>query len=49
MVQRTRDFEQGLVGVYQSYLRTLESELKGWFNVDRYLYLILHFHKHSEE
>lgn len=29
MVQRTRDFEQGLVGVYQSYLRTLESELKG--------------------
>ena len=29
MVQRTRDWEQGLVGVYQSYLRGLEAELKG--------------------
>lgn len=29
MVQRTRDWEQGLVGVYQSYLRSLEAELKG--------------------
>ncbi|KAJ3546953.1 hypothetical protein NM688_g5457 [Phlebia brevispora] len=28
MVQRTRDWEQGLVGVYQSYLRCLETELK---------------------
>ncbi|KAI5123294.1 hypothetical protein M0805_009315 [Coniferiporia weirii] len=28
MVQRTRDFEQGLVSVYQSYLRSLEAELK---------------------
>ena len=29
IVQRTRDFEQGLVGIYQLYLRTLEGELKG--------------------
>ena len=29
IVQRARDFEQGLVSVYQSYLRTLEVELKG--------------------
>ncbi|KAH9946186.1 nucleolar complex-associated protein 3 [Epithele typhae] len=28
MVQRTRDWEQGLVGVYQAYLRSLEVELK---------------------
>ncbi|KAI0798067.1 nucleolar complex-associated protein 3 [Abortiporus biennis] len=28
MVQRTRDYEQGLVSVYQSYLRTLEAEIK---------------------
>lgn len=29
MVARTRDWEQGLVIVYQSYLRSLEAELKG--------------------
>ena len=29
MVQRTRDFEQGLVNVYQSYLQILEAEVKG--------------------
>ncbi|KAI8998713.1 nucleolar complex-associated protein 3 [Trametes punicea] len=29
MVQRTRDWEQGLVSVYQTYLRSLEAELKG--------------------
>lgn len=29
MVQRTRDFEQGLVSVYQAYLRALETELRG--------------------
>lgn len=29
LVQRTREFEQGLVGVYQGYLRVLEGELKG--------------------
>ncbi|THH01412.1 hypothetical protein EW026_g1281 [Hermanssonia centrifuga] len=28
MVQRTRDWEQGLVSVYQSYLRSLETEVK---------------------
>jgi nucleolar complex protein 3 len=28
-VQRTREWEQGLVGVYQSYLRGLEQEVKG--------------------
>ena len=33
MVQRTRDFEQGLVSVYQSYLRSLEKELKGEQNM----------------
>ncbi|KAF8311250.1 NOC3p-domain-containing protein [Clavulina sp. PMI_390] len=27
-VQRQRDYEQGLVGVYQNYLRTLEQDLK---------------------
>ena len=29
MVARTRDWEQGLVGVYQVFLRSLEQELKG--------------------
>lgn len=29
MVARTRDWEQGLVVIYQSYLRSLEVELKG--------------------
>ena len=29
MVQRTREWEQGLVSVYQAYLRSLESEVKG--------------------
>jgi nucleolar complex protein 3 len=29
MVSRTRDWEQGLVVVYQTYLRALEGELKG--------------------
>ncbi len=28
-VARTREWEQGLVGVYQNYLRILEAELKG--------------------
>jgi nucleolar complex protein 3 len=28
-VQRTRDWEQGLVGVYQNYLKLLEAEIKG--------------------
>ncbi|EJD53042.1 nucleolar complex-associated protein 3 [Auricularia subglabra TFB-10046 SS5] len=28
IVQRTRDFEQGLVIIYQSYLRSLDTELK---------------------
>lgn len=32
MVQRTRDWEQGLVFVYQNYLRLLEAEIKGaWY------------------
>lgn len=29
MVARTREWEQGLVIVYQNYLRSLEAELKG--------------------
>ena len=29
MVQHTRDWEQGLVGVYQSYLKVLGAEVKG--------------------
>jgi nucleolar complex protein 3 len=29
MVAQTRDWEQGLVTIYQSYLRLLEAELKG--------------------
>lgn len=29
MVARTREWEQGLVVVYQQYLRALEAELKG--------------------
>jgi nucleolar complex protein 3 len=29
MVARTRDWEQGLVIVYQAYLRLLEKEMKG--------------------
>ena len=28
MVQRSRDYEQGLVAVYQAYLQILEAELK---------------------
>jgi len=31
MVARTREWEQGLVVVYQSYLRSLEIEVKGKF------------------
>jgi len=31
MVARTRDWEQGLVTVYQTYLRLLENELKGTY------------------
>lgn len=37
LVQRTRDWEQGLVGVYQSYLRSLEAEVKGMLIPDRRL------------
>ena len=34
MVQRTRDWEQGLVSVYQNYLRVLEAETKGtWYEI----------------
>jgi nucleolar complex protein 3 len=33
IVQRTRDFEQGLVSVYQAYLRILETELKGEYKL----------------
>ena len=29
LVARTREWEQGLVSVYQAYLRLLDSELKG--------------------
>jgi nucleolar complex protein 3 len=29
MVARTREWEQGLVAVYQTYLRSLEVEIKG--------------------
>ena len=29
IVQRQRDFEQGLVSVYQTYLLALEAEVKG--------------------
>lgn len=29
MVARTREWEQGLVGVYQNYLKCLDRELKG--------------------
>lgn len=29
MVARTREWEQGLLVIYQSYLRLLENELKG--------------------
>jgi nucleolar complex protein 3 len=29
MVARTRDWEQGLVSIYQTYLRLLEAEFKG--------------------
>jgi nucleolar complex protein 3 len=41
MVARTRDWEQGLVLIYQSYLRSLEVELKG-----KIVYLSLS-HTHS--
>lgn len=33
MVARTREWEQGLVTVYQNYLRSLEAELKGHFSI----------------
>ena len=29
-ISRLRDWEQGLVGVYQKFLQLLESEIKGW-------------------
>ena len=34
MVARTREWEQGLVGVYQNYLKCLDRELKGIDEVD---------------
>ena len=33
MVARTREWEQGLVIVYQSYLRSLEGALKGKYKI----------------
>jgi nucleolar complex protein 3 len=33
MVTRNREWEQGLVTVYQNYLRSLEAELKGDFSI----------------
>jgi nucleolar complex protein 3 len=42
MVARTRDWEQGLVHAYQTYMRLLEGELKGLiFNLERRLHLII--------
>jgi nucleolar complex protein 3 len=32
MVGRTREWEQGLVGVYQSYLQLLDEEIKRQYN-----------------
>lgn len=32
MVLRTREWEQGLVSVYQAYLRSLETEIKSDFS-----------------
>lgn len=29
MVGQTRDWEQGLVGIYQSYLQLLDGEIRG--------------------
>ncbi|CAE6517704.1 unnamed protein product [Rhizoctonia solani] len=34
-VQRTRDWEQGLVGVYQNYLKLLEAEVKAKSELDQ--------------
>ena len=44
MVSRTREWEQGLVLVYQSYLRALEAEIKGryYFTPPRVLALSIH-------
>lgn len=44
MVARTREWEQGLVLVYQFYLRALEAELKGmcYFTPPRVLSLSIH-------
>lgn len=39
MVIRTRDWEQSLVVVYQSFLRSLEAELKG--NITTELVVVL--------
>jgi hypothetical protein len=39
MVARTREWEQGLIGVYQSYLRSLETELKGGLSYTNFLVL----------
>lgn len=44
MVARTRDWEQGLVVVYQSYLQSLEAELKGGM-----FYLFLYILTHCRE
>jgi nucleolar complex protein 3 len=33
LVARTRDWEQGLVGVYQTYLKSLEAEIRGMATV----------------
>lgn len=43
MVARTREWEQGLLVVYQSYLKLMEAELKGTVSLS----LFLEFHRAS--
>lgn len=49
MVQRTRDWEQGLVGIYQSYLRSLDAEIRGILRCASYIIHSGLMSSHSEE
>lgn len=49
MVARTRDWEQGLVVVYQSYLRSLEAELKGSCHIFKHSRMLIIGNSSSKE
>ena len=40
LVARTREWEQGLVGVYQAYLTSLDTEIKGIYSSHAHVLLV---------